>query len=223
MSASSKSSTQSVFESRNHHDQAFEVFYDMRANSELCDITLKIGNLKFTAHKVVLAASSSFFRQKFSSQDEVGSYEMSLPDFLKPDAMAAMLDYLYTGYLRINTENMEDLLAVACFIKNEQVLHAILEKVLANVSISNCLRLQQIASTNNLTDMQDKVERFIEWNFEHVAKEPSFLSLDAKVVKDIIKRDNLKVTNEEVVYDAVYSWFMYERLQRLVFMIIFFA
>lgn len=118
MSASSKSSTNSVFESRSHHSQTFEVLYEMRANSELCDITLKIGNLTFTAHKVILAAASSFFRQKFASNDEVS--EVRLPDFLKPDAVAAMLDYLYTGYLRINTQNMEDLLAVACFIKVSQ-------------------------------------------------------------------------------------------------------
>lgn len=98
--------------------------------------------------------------------------------------------------------------------QNEKVFQVITEKVLTNVSISNCLRLQQIAAANDLTDMREKVERFIEWNFEHVAKEPSFLLLDATVVREIIKRDNLKVTNEQIVYDAVYSWYMYKRLER---------
>lgn len=116
MSASSKSSTQSMIESRNHHKQAFEVLYDMRANSELCDIMLKVGNLTLPAHKAVLAATSPFFRQQFSTNEEA-MHELCLPNFIKADSMAVMLEFLYTSNLRIDTKNIEDLLVAACLVE----------------------------------------------------------------------------------------------------------
>jgi len=116
MSASSKSSTHSIVESKHHHQQAFETFYDMRSNGELCDVTLKIGNLTLPAHKTVLAATSPYFRQLFTSKSN-GDNEICLPTNIKPDMMAVILEFLYTGNLKIDIKNIEDLLDVACLVK----------------------------------------------------------------------------------------------------------
>jgi hypothetical protein len=85
---------------------------------ELCDITLKVGNLTLTAHRAVLAATSPFFRQEFSSSDvDQPNNEFVLPDNIQPESMAAMIEFLYTGNLHINAKNTEDLLETASLLK----------------------------------------------------------------------------------------------------------
>ena len=118
MSASSKSSTQSVYGPKNHHQHAFELLYEMRANSELCDVVLKVGNLSLPAHRVVLAATSPFFRQQFSlTKGDKPTNEFALPATIKPEAMAVILDFFYTGNLNINTKMIEDLLITSSMLK----------------------------------------------------------------------------------------------------------
>ena len=41
---------------------------DLRLNDELCDITLMVGNKSIKAHKVILAASSPYFRAMFTGK-----------------------------------------------------------------------------------------------------------------------------------------------------------
>ena len=38
---------------------------ELRRNGEFCDVVLKVGNIELCAHKVVLAASSSYFSAMF--------------------------------------------------------------------------------------------------------------------------------------------------------------
>lgn len=46
--------------------QAFEVFDDLRQRNQLCDVTIKVDGHEYTAHRVVLAAVSPYFRGMFT-------------------------------------------------------------------------------------------------------------------------------------------------------------
>ena len=46
--------------------QAFEVFDELRRRNQLCDVTIKVDANEHTAHRVVLAAVSPYFRGMFT-------------------------------------------------------------------------------------------------------------------------------------------------------------
>ena len=46
--------------------QAFEVFDELRRRNQLCDVTIKVDGHEHTAHRVVLAAVSPYFRGMFT-------------------------------------------------------------------------------------------------------------------------------------------------------------
>ena len=46
--------------------QAFEVFDELRQHNQLCDVTIKVDGHDYTAHRVVLAAVSPYFRGMFT-------------------------------------------------------------------------------------------------------------------------------------------------------------
>ncbi|CAH1256758.1 ZBTB44 [Branchiostoma lanceolatum] len=91
--------------------------HQMRNHGELCDATIIVEDHQFRCHKVVLAAFSSYFQSLFSSlsgKGVNGTVNVRVEDKrLKASAFAHLLDYLYTGRIRVTKENAADLLHAA--------------------------------------------------------------------------------------------------------------
>ncbi|XP_066275873.1 uncharacterized protein [Branchiostoma lanceolatum] len=91
--------------------------HQMRNHGELCDATIIVEDHQFRCHKVVLAAFSSYFQSLFSSlsgKGVNGTVNVRVEDKrLKASAFAHLLDYLYTGRIRVTKESAVDLLHAA--------------------------------------------------------------------------------------------------------------
>ena len=48
--------------------QAFEVFDELRQRNQLCDVTINVDGHEYSAHRVVLAAVSPYFRGMFTGE-----------------------------------------------------------------------------------------------------------------------------------------------------------
>ncbi|KAI1701142.1 BTB/POZ domain-containing protein [Ditylenchus destructor] len=67
------------------------------------DCTLQIGAKRFPAHKCILGQWSEVFRKMFSlPMEEAESGIVEISDF-SPDAISAMLEYMYTGVVKNET------------------------------------------------------------------------------------------------------------------------
>lgn len=85
---------------------------------ELCDVTLRVGNVTFSAHRLVLAGNSPYFRNIFVSENtDARCQEVILPSTFRDDTVRSILDYFYTGNLAINQDDCEDLLSMASFLQ----------------------------------------------------------------------------------------------------------
>ena len=58
--------------------QAFEVFDELRRRNQLCDVTIKVDGHEHTAHRVVLAAVSPYFRGMFTGTRYFNTYNCSV-------------------------------------------------------------------------------------------------------------------------------------------------
>ncbi|KAJ3048223.1 hypothetical protein HK097_010757 [Rhizophlyctis rosea] len=69
------------------------------SNSKLSDVTLNITAgetpVPISAHRMVLAASSDFFRSKFDLEEHAGGSKYDITDFTEP-CIRAMLEFMYT-------------------------------------------------------------------------------------------------------------------------------
>lgn len=69
----------------------------IRNNDEFCDIDIRVGNETFTAHKVVLAAGSSYFHAMFCSGMMEDRADFVTLHEVDPKVFAALLDFIYLG------------------------------------------------------------------------------------------------------------------------------
>ena len=93
-----------------------EALNGLRKGNELCDIVIRMGGRAFRAHKAVLAASSSYFRAMFTSGFRESTQEEITIDG-KPEIFDVMLDYAYTGVLKITGKIAYDVLEMACYMQ----------------------------------------------------------------------------------------------------------
>lgn len=80
---------------------------DERHSGKFCDITIVVQDRKFKAHKCVLSASSTYFRQLLSVAGKVVEL-----NFLKADIFDVILNYIYTSRIyRVRSDRLEDLIS----------------------------------------------------------------------------------------------------------------
>ncbi|GMR41158.1 hypothetical protein PMAYCL1PPCAC_11353, partial [Pristionchus mayeri] len=91
-----------------------------RNDRSMCDVTVKIGNNRYYAHKEVLIDRIPFFRALFDSEMvECESGESDLSTIFTDidcSIFVMLLDYVYTGLLTIDVTNVQDLMMSANFL-----------------------------------------------------------------------------------------------------------
>ncbi|XP_066564735.1 zinc finger and BTB domain-containing protein 44 [Amia ocellicauda] len=100
-----------------HSQEMLEKLNALRNEGHFCDITIRVQDKLFMAHKVVLACCSEFFRSKLVGKpDEEDKFVLDL-HHVTVSGFTPLLEYAYTSTLSINTENIIDVLAAASYMQ----------------------------------------------------------------------------------------------------------
>ncbi|CAB1441285.1 unnamed protein product [Pleuronectes platessa] len=103
--------------STSHSQEMLEKLNALRNEGHLCDVTIRVQDKLFLAHKVVLACCSEFFRSKLVGRpEEEDKFVLDL-HHVTVSGFAPLLEYAYTSTLSISTENIIDVLAAASYMQ----------------------------------------------------------------------------------------------------------
>ncbi|GCB61187.1 hypothetical protein scyTo_0014298 [Scyliorhinus torazame] len=83
----------------------------------LCDCSIAVGDVHFRAHRVVLAACSSYFHRLFVNQPEEASQVALSSQAVSPDHFDLILQLMYTGRLDSSPSDPERFRASLSFLK----------------------------------------------------------------------------------------------------------
>ncbi|XP_013771750.1 BTB/POZ domain-containing protein 6-like [Limulus polyphemus] len=191
-------------------------------SEEQSDVVFLVGEepdiWRFPCHLHVLSTMSPVFRSlpiyDFTSSSKV---VLTVTD-IKPYAFENLLRFLYTKEATFASVEaaLHTLYAANKYIVLE--LSALCFRFLSrNVSEENVLHVFQymmrnvVTSTHSeLTNLQDEVMMkcfyLLDEHAETILKSEDFLSLDETTVYDIVSRDNLQLSSERVVFNALLSW-----------------
>ncbi|XP_052805467.1 kelch-like protein 18 isoform X2 [Mya arenaria] len=185
---------------------AFPVLEDIRRQGKLCDVTLKVGDRKFRAHRIVLAASIPYFHAMFthdmveSKQDEISMQGID------PNALESLVNFAYNGRVEIDQNNVQSLLVAASFLHLQSVKDACCNFLNKRLHPTNCLGVRSFADQYMCTGLVEAANKYVQKHFKDVMRSEEFLNLPRTDVLDILGRDELNVSTEEQVYEAVLLW-----------------
>ncbi|XP_055375391.1 uncharacterized protein LOC129608092 [Condylostylus longicornis] len=180
---------------------------ELRENNQLCDISLTVpGGELIPAHKNVLSASSPYFAIMFNGAfDDSGKKIITLKD-IDYESLKLVVEYLYTGNIRITTDNVQHLLFTSSFLQISWIQDKCCEFLEKSLDISNCLGIKQFADQHACCKLSDESVKFISKHFQEVSGGEEFLSLNIEELCDILLNDEIYDNAEDVIYCGVLQW-----------------
>ncbi|NXH42548.1 ZBT7C protein, partial [Dicaeum eximium] len=111
----------------NHSSEVLCGLNEQRHDGLLCDVILIVQDQEYRTHRSVLAACSKYFKKLFTTgtlTDQPYVYEI---DFVKPEALSAILEFAYTSTLTITTSNVKHILSAAKMLEIQSIINVCLE------------------------------------------------------------------------------------------------
>ena len=186
----------------------------LRRSSILCDITVRAEGEDFSAHRCVLTAASPYFRALFTSTFKENENNFVELKEVKCAALSEALQFMYTGAAKADSSNARDLVMAADYLILPSLKLKASEFLQETISASNCLALESFAIQFNCESLKKAAVTYKVKNFAAVVKSDDFKSLEFDKVKDLISRDDIIVSKEEEVYDAIIAWVKHDLSSR---------
>lgn len=188
-----------LFTDAHWSNHGFHNMEEIRRLGKLCDITLVANDAKFTAHRIVLAASIPYFHAMFLHEMAESRQEQISIQAVEPQALEQFINYSYNGQVTISNENVQALLVGANFFHLKHIKNACCEFVKKRLSVQDALCVRNFAEQLMCHDLVLAVNRFINKNFTKIALTEEFLELEVNELGAILARDELNVECEEQV------------------------
>ncbi|XP_041103572.1 kelch-like protein 18 isoform X3 [Polyodon spathula] len=173
-----------------------------------------VGDHKFSAHRIVLAASIPYFHAMFTNNMLECKQDEIVMQGLDPSALESLINFAYNGALTIDQQNVQSLLIGASFLQLQNVKDACCTFLRERLHPKNCLGVRQFAEAMMCTVLYDAANSFIHQHFVEVSMSEEFLALGLEEVLELVGRDELNVKAEEQVFEAVLAWVRHKRDQR---------
>ncbi|XP_047214233.1 nucleus accumbens-associated protein 1-like [Girardinichthys multiradiatus] len=115
----------------NFGNSILECLNEQRLQGLYCDVSVMVKGHAFKAHRAVLAASSSYFRDLFSSSssnaagassNETSPTVVELPPAVQPQCFQQILAFCYTGRLSMTVGDQFLLMYTAGFLQIQQIM-----------------------------------------------------------------------------------------------------
>lgn len=192
---------------REHTRGAFESLEKFRQRGDLCDVTLVVNDKELKAHRAVLAACSQYFESMFIGEFAEPLDQPIVIEEMSDDILQAIVDFAYTSRIKVTERNVYSMFEAADLLQLNGVRGACFKFFKQQINKSNCIRTWLFAQSHNCMELLDASLKYIECNFLDIVQGREFLDLDQpSVIIGIAAREDLAITTEEQVYEAVLAW-----------------
>ena len=187
-------------------DELLHKLNELRETNILCDTTIRAQEQEFPVHKCVLSAASPYFRAQFTSQLQGNESNLVELQEEKSTTIGDVLKFIYTGEASIDSSNAQDLLMIADYLIIPSLKTKASNFLENSVNASNCLAFESLASRYYCESLKQAAVTCKLENFVAVVKSEDFRALDVENIKELICKDEINVSDEEEVCQAVIAW-----------------
>ncbi|CAM4751106.1 unnamed protein product [Rotaria magnacalcarata] len=199
-----------------HSQQLIARMNKLRKAEHLCDVTLKVEQTLFLAHRLVLAAASDYFAAMFTG--EMVERHMNIIELkgFNASVMEILLNSIYGESVTVTNDNVQDILPAASLLQlnGTDIQRQCALFLASHLEPANCLGIYCFADLHNCSQLKQTALSFIWTHFAAVVHSDEFLTLKANEVEELIQSDEIEVPNEEIIYNCVMAWLKHDQTFR---------
>ena len=195
-----------------------------REQGEFIDVGLKVGEEVFSAHRIVLAASSDYFHAMFAHGMKESNQEViELKDeSISAAALKIVLDSIYSGDLQVNDENIFEVLVAADHLQVTSAVQQCCDYLQTQFvdqlrfDVHTFCRVSAIADRHGLKDLQEATQSKMAYIYKEICESEEFLShVNADQYTRLLSRDDLSAPSETFVFKSVMQWIKHKKEERM--------
>ena len=172
------------------------------------DVSIQSADTSIPANRMVLSCYCSFFEHIFSTgiNNQVNDSNVEIPDIYEK-SLKVLIEYIYTGQIYIDSDNVFDILAAATYLELDEVKEFCFEFLESCLTPDNCITILITAKQHKNLTLRDKVYKHISDNFETVIKTPAFSNLKNDELFLIVFHLKTRFyVNDQVLCRSLLSW-----------------
>ncbi|KAI5102868.1 kelch-like protein 11, partial [Silurus meridionalis] len=164
------------------------------------------------AHRSVLAAATDYFTPLLGGQyaesvsRRVEMKEWSSEAGPERETVESVVQFMYTGEIRVSTSNVHEVLELADRFLLVQLKEFCGDFLKRKLSLANCVAVHSLAHMYTLDQLALRAAEMIRRNFHRVIQDDEFYTLPFHLVRDWLSDAEITVDSEEVLFDAVVKW-----------------
>lgn len=189
-------------------DEILKLLNEICMKDDHSDVTFIVENTKIPAHKTILAARSSYFHTLLCGDfAEAKQAEIQLKVPLDP--FKAILKFIYTGCLSLagyEIGQITELYGLTELYGFNTLQNTILDYLIANLTIENCVSILNASHLYTLGDLQTACMKFMDCHSTELLDHETFKELSQNSLFALLKRDTFYAPEIDI-FKSVCNWF----------------
>ena len=170
------------------------------------DVTVQAGSESIPANKMVLSCYCKFFETMFLSEFKEQYQDRVEVNQFDGKAVKAIVQYIYTGCIDIDSDNVMNLLAAADFLQMEDVKRFCFDFFESALTVDNCIDIIQASSLYRNPSRLKETYRLISNNFDLIVQGKKFENLSQSNLISLFQNLNPQTVQESLIYSAIIKW-----------------
>lgn len=129
-------------------------------------------------------------------------------------ALEHLINYAYSGTIRIDPQNCQSIMIGASFLQLNKVRDACAEFLIKKFHPHNVLGIKSFADSLSHGSLVQAADKFINQKFAAISTCEEFMLLGYTDLVEIIRRDEINCSSEEIIFEAVMRWIKYNEAER---------
>ncbi|CAL2032857.1 unnamed protein product [Caenorhabditis brenneri] len=219
----------SVYSNPTMLSEFYQNLNSMRCQKELCDVVLEAYPIQASstedgigeedpqqihAHRIILSASSSYFRAMFTGGLRESTQRVVPIKEVDVEVLSQLIDYMYTGRMRIDEQNVQTILATASLLQLTCVRDACARFMLELLDMTNCVGMAEFARAHACHQLAHAAQLYTRQHFVEIIDNEELLNLDKDSFNELIQDDRITVPSERPVMQAVLNWVKHDEENR---------
>ena len=191
---------------RKNYPKILEYADENRDDGFFVDVTVEAGDVNIPASKLILSCHSKVFEKMFKTpMKERYEKTVTITGF-DGEAVKAIIEFMYSGNLSIDNENVMQLLAVANYLQMDEPKLFCVEFLESILTTDSCYAILRTANLYGLESLQQRIYQMISAEFEEFSATEEFKMFSKEDVVQCIANLDRNQTKESSVYTAIITW-----------------
>lgn len=196
------------------HVLLFALDNQRREWPELCDVRLNVEGQTLPAHRCILSACSGYFRVLFTGRFSDSQREECALNDCSHQTATDVLNFFYTGKIRILPRNVEEILSVADYLCIERLKEYCVKFMCSNINEESCVFIKYLCEKFSLKELSEELTHYIAPRISGLLIQPDMLSLPCDFVKYLLNNENFNHVNEQTICNFLFKWVQKDVLNR---------